>query len=162
MQVFLKTVFKVQQACMYVSAFLVGILAIAVFYDVVARYVFHAPTIWANEISIYILQFIVFFTFGLLQLEGKHLRVTFIIERLQGTSRKIMESLSTILILPYAYVLVVYGYKFTANAHQLQLASPTLLEVPLWIPYSFIFIGGILLAFGAICSVIKGWMKEVA
>ena len=160
MHVFWKTVHKIELYCVHVSAFLMGLLAIAVFYDVLARYLFNAPTIWANEISTYILQFIVFFSFGFLQLEGKHLRVTFLIERLQGSARKRLEVLSAILILPYALVLVVYGYKFTVHAYQLKLASPTLLAVPLWIPYSFILVGGVLLALAAVCSVIKEWGRR--
>lgn len=160
MHFFMKAVYKVQKYCVFVSAFFVGILALAVFYDVVARYIFNAPTIWANEVSTYLLQFIVFFTIGFLQLEGKHLRVTFVIERLKGTPRRIMEALSTILIIPYALVLVVYGFKYMQNAFKLGLGSPTLLEIPLWIPYSFICMGGVLLAVATVCSVIKGWMQE--
>jgi C4-dicarboxylate transporter, DctQ subunit len=137
-----------------------AILAVSVFYDVVARYIFDSPTIWANEISIYLLQFIVFFTMGCIQMEGKQLRVTFLIERLQGTPRKILESLTSLLIVPYSLVLVVYGFKFTENAFTLGMGSPTLLEVPLWIPYSFICLGGILLALAAVCSVIHAWIPH--
>jgi TRAP-type C4-dicarboxylate transport system permease small subunit len=161
MRLFRKAVSIVQQYCVYVSAFLAGILALAVFYDVVARYLFNAPTIWANEISTYLLQFIVFFTIGFLQLEGKHLRVTFLLERLKGWPRKIMDALSAFLIIPYALVLVVYGYKFASNAFKLGLGSPTLLEIPLWIPYSFIFIGGALLVIASVCSVLQIWTQDI-
>ncbi|MDQ1002654.1 C4-dicarboxylate transporter DctQ subunit [Neobacillus niacini] len=160
MHLFLKTIYKIQHACVYVSSFFMAILAVSVFYDVVARYIFDSPTIWANEISIYLLQFIVFFTMGCIQMEGKQLRVTFLIERLQGIPRKILEALTSLLILPYAIVLVVYGFKFTENAFTLGMGSPTLLEVPLWIPYSFICLGGILLAVAAVCSVIKAWIPQ--
>ncbi|MBS4211710.1 MULTISPECIES: TRAP transporter small permease [Neobacillus] len=160
MHFFLKMIYKVQHTCVYISASLMAILAISIFYDVVARYIFNSPTIWANEVSTYILQFIVFFTMGCIQMEGKQLRVTFLIERLKGTPRKILEAFSAFLILPYSIVLVVYGYQYTKNAFRLGMGSPTLLEIPLWIPYSFICIGGVLLVIAAVCSVIQAWMPE--
>lgn len=160
MRLFLKATYKIHHVFVYISALFMAVLAVSVFYDVVARYVFNSPTIWANEISTYLLQFIVFFTMGFMQMKGGHLRVTFLVERLHGTMSKALETFVNFLILPYAFVLVVYGYKFTENAYKLGMGSPTLLEIPLWIPYSFIFLGGFLLALGSVCSAIKIWMPE--
>ncbi|MFD1037330.1 TRAP transporter small permease [Virgibacillus byunsanensis] len=146
---------KFEKVFLNISGILLAILALSVFYEVVSRYVFNNPTIWANEISIYLMQFIVFFTMGILLIEGKHIRVTFLIERLTGNARKAFEIIIVLLIFIFALVLIIYGYQFTGNAISHGMSSPTLLEIPLWIPYSFIPIGGFLLALATTCSIIK-------
>lgn len=91
---------------------------------------------------------------GQLLIEKKHVRVTFLVERLKGLNRKLLEIFTTFLTLPYSVILVIYGFKFTENVFRVGAKSPTLLAVPLWIPYSFIMCAGILLALAAISSII--------
>lgn len=50
----------INRYCMYVAAFLMAVLAFSVFYEIISRYIFNTPTIWTNEISSYMLQFIAF------------------------------------------------------------------------------------------------------
>lgn len=156
-----RIIFNIQQYCVCVSAILMGSMAIAVFYDVVARYVFNSPTIWANEVATYFMQFIVFFTMGFLHLGRKHLRVTFFIERMEGSTRKVIETITDVLIIPYALVLCIYGYNLAEHAFVLGMTSPSLLAVPLWLPYSFIAAGGILLIFATIFSIIHIWNPQL-
>jgi TRAP-type C4-dicarboxylate transport system permease small subunit len=132
-----------------------AILTFSVFYEIISRYIFDAPTIWTSELSSYMLQFIAFFSMGILLIEKRHIRVTFLIEKLTGTKRKILELFTTFLTIPYSIILVIYGFKFTENAFRIGSKSPTLLATPLWIPYSFIMICGILLIMAAISSMIS-------
>lgn len=144
----------IQHLCLWLASLVLGALPIITVYDVMMRYLFHAPTIWANEISLYLLQFLVFFSLGALVLDGSHVRVTFWIERLTGAKRVAAELLTTALILPYAAALVWYGGLFTDNAYTREMLSPTLLEIPLWIPYGLIPAGGALLALGALTKIL--------
>lgn len=132
-----------------------GFLVIIVFYEVVARYGFRSPTIWTTEISSYILQFIVFFSMGYLLIEDEHLKVTFFLDKLKGTANKILRVINVVLVFPYATILLIYGWKITSSSYERGSVSPTLLSVPLWIPYSFICIGGGLLIIGGIGSILK-------
>lgn len=144
----------IQDLCLWVSAAALAVLPIIVVYDVVMRYLFHAPTIWASEISLYLLQFLVYFSLGALVVHSGHVRVSFWIENLVGLGRYWGEILTTALILPYAGVLIWYGGVFAGNAHARGMLSPTLLEIPLWIPYGLIPAGGVLLALGAITKIL--------
>lgn len=96
---------------------------------------------------------------GLLLIEKRHIRVTFLIEKLTGTKRKVLEVFTIFLTIPYSIILVIYGFNFTENVFRLGSTSPTLLATPLWIPYSFIMICGILLVLAAISSMVTA-MKE--
>lgn len=154
MNFFVKIVNGINRVCIYISAFFMASIAFAVFYEIIARYIFDSPTIWSNELSSYMLQFIAFFTMGILLVEKRHVRVTFLIENLTGWKRKALELFTVFLTIPYSVILVIYGFNFTENAFRLGSKSPTLLAVPLWIPYSFIMICGVLLILSAISRMI--------
>ncbi|MDI2587564.1 TRAP transporter small permease [Psychrobacillus sp. NEAU-3TGS] len=151
----LKGIEYVQKTIVYLLAILIALLAIIVFYEVVSRYGFRSPTIWTNEISSYILQFIVFFSMGYLLIEDEHLKVTFFLDKLKGKANKVLRIINVLLVIPYAAILLIYGWNITASSFERGSVSPTLLSVPLWIPYSFICIGGGLLILAGIGNVLK-------
>ncbi|MEI4768767.1 TRAP transporter small permease [Psychrobacillus sp. FJAT-51614] len=151
----MKSIDYIQKTIVFLLAILMGFLAIIVFYEVISRYGFKSPTIWTNEISSYTLQFIVFFSMGYLLIEDEHLKVTFFLDKLKGKANKILRIINVMLVIPYATILLIYGWNITASSYDRGSVSPTLLSVPLWIPYSFICIGGGLLILGGIGSVIK-------
>jgi len=153
--VFYKVVYGLQKFFLYLCGIFLGLLALVTFYEVVARYIFNAPTIWANDVSTVMLRFIVFFSMGVLLIEGRHIRITFLADRLKGVAQKAVNILTMLCILPYAYVMVEYGIKLTQNAIKMKMLSPGLLGVPLWIPYMFIPICGVLLALAVVCTVFK-------
>lgn len=154
MNYIVKFINGINRFCIYIAAVLMAFLAFSVFYEIIARYIFDSPTVWTNELSSYMLQFIAFFTMGILLIEKKHIRVTFLIESLKGTKRKILELFTVFLTIPYSIILVIYGFNFTENAFRLGSKSPTLLATPLWIPYSFVMFCGILLVLAAISRMI--------
>ncbi len=159
MRPILSTVSAIQVAVLYAAAAALAALPAITFYDVLVRYVFHTPTIWATEISIYLLQFLVFMTPGAMLLDGNHLRVTFWIESRIGLTRRVTECIAALTILPYAGVLTWFGAAYTIRAFERGMLSPTLLQVPLWMVYVIVPAGGALLVlavaqrcYGIICS----------
>jgi TRAP-type C4-dicarboxylate transport system permease small subunit len=143
-----ETLKLVQNAVMALSALALLALPLITAYDVTLRYVFHAPTIWATEISIYLLQFAVFMTPGALLANGDHLRVTFWIENRTGMVRRWAEVAVALAVLPYAAALIWFGTSYAQRAFDRGMLSPTLLQVPLWIVYALIPLGGVLLVLG--------------
>lgn len=154
MKILINSIEFVNKIFVYLSAALMGLLSLIVFYEVCARYIFDSPTIWVNEISTYILQFIVFFTMGYLLIKDGHLKVTFFVDRLKGKASKVLRIVNNFLVIPYASTLLIYGWIVTSSAYERSSVSPTLLAIPMWIPSSFIFLGGGLLILGSICSIL--------
>lgn len=154
-----KALSAVQRVVLLMSAAALFALPLITAYDVAMRYLLHAPTIWSTEISMYLLQFIVFLTPGALLVDGDHLRVTFWIESRTGLSRRITETVTALLVLPYAGILLWFGWKYAERAFDREMLSPTLLEVPLWIVYAMIPVGAILLILGIIlkCMNLMGY-----
>jgi len=126
-----------------------GVLPLIVFYDVAARYVFNAPTIWATEISIYLLQLLVFLPMGLLTSQNEHIRSTLLVDRLPPRARGVLYRVSLVLIALLAACIAWLGWKLTAHSWQQSQVSATLLAVPLWLPHALIPLGGLLLLISA-------------
>lgn len=129
-----------------------GILPLIVFYDVTARYVFNAPTIWATEVSVYILQFLVFLPMGWLTSRNAHIRSTLLVDRLPPHARGVLYRVSLVLIAMLAACIAWLGWKLTAHSWSQGQVSATLLAVPLWLPHALIPLGGLLLLVSSVSS----------
>lgn len=132
-----------------------GILPLIIFYDVAARFLFNAPTIWANEIAIYLQQLLVFLPMGLLLSEHAHIRSTLLIDRMSESKQQILFLFSLVMIIVLAAAVTRLGWNMMAHAWKYRQVSPTLLAVPLWIPHSLIPLGGFLLLVNAVALLIK-------
>jgi len=133
-----------------VGALAFGVLPVIVTYDVIARYVFNAPTLWANEIAVYLVQAIVFLPMGLLVTDNTHVRVTLLMDRLSPAMQARLHRFSLVMIALFATFIVWLGWAYTAHAWKQGQLSPTLLAVPLWIPNALIPLGGLLLLVSAL------------
>ena len=133
-----------------VGALAFGVLPVIVTYDVIARYVFNAPTLWANEIAVYLVQAIVFLPMGLLVIDNSHVRVTLLTDRLSPWMQARLHRFSLVMTAVFATVIVWLGWAYTAHAWKQGQLSPTLLAVPLWIPNALIPLGGLLLLISAL------------
>lgn len=127
-----------------------GMLPVIVVYDVMARYLFNAPTLWANEIAVYLVQIIVFLPMGLLVTDNSHVRATLLTDRLSPWTQARLHRFSLVVVTVFATVIVWLGWTYTAHAWKQGQLSPTLLAVPLWIPNALIPLGGLLLLVSAL------------
>lgn len=86
------------------------LIVIAMFYEVVARYVFTAPTLWANELSLWIASF-VFLLAGLYAMQQRsHIRIYVIYDLMPRWMRKTADVISVLLIAGFTFTLIWGGY----------------------------------------------------
>lgn len=91
---------------------MIGILLIVVvmFYEVVARYVFEAPTLWANELSLWIAA-IVFLLAGQYAMQQRsHIRIYVIYDIMPRWMQKTADVISAGLIVGFTFALVWGGW----------------------------------------------------
>jgi len=91
---------------------MIGIVCIVVvmFYEVVARYAFEKPTLWANELSLWIAGF-VFLLAGLYAMQQRsHIRIYIIYDIMPLWARKAADVISVALIWAFFLCLVWGGY----------------------------------------------------
>ena len=89
-----------------VTMLLIVILVCVMFYEVVVRYVFEAPTLWANELSLWIAGF-VFLLAGLYAMQQRcHIRIYLLYDTFPRWLQNICDVISTALIVIFAAAMV--------------------------------------------------------
>lgn len=123
-------------------------LAVTVFYDVIARYVFRAPTFWGYETSwmLYSASFLLGLGYALR--EGAHVRVDVLLNRFSPRLKASIELffLVTVFFL-FCGVVTWYGIDYAACAWKLKegshltLWAPPIYPVKTLIPLCFLVLG---------------------
>ena len=89
------------RACMLLVALTVAVM----FYEVVLRYIFERPTLWANELSLWMAGF-VFALSGVYTMQQRsHIAITIVHEAVPVWLRRIFDTVSTLLIVAFAVCL---------------------------------------------------------
>jgi TRAP-type C4-dicarboxylate transport system permease small subunit len=125
---------------------LLGLL-ILVFHEVVVRYAFNSPTLFSVEISEYLLVFVAFISAGWVLKEDRHVRMLAVINLLPEKARLCADILTSFGVMIFCGILAWKGGQTTIMAYTGDYHSSSLLNFPLWIPYSLIPLGAIILGF---------------
>lgn len=93
-----------------VTMMLVVLLTSVMIYEVVLRYVFEAPTLWANELSLWLAGFI-FLCAGLYAMQQRsHIRIFLLYDICPRWLQRTFDCISTLLIVVFAFFLIYGGY----------------------------------------------------
>ncbi|MEM6408554.1 MAG: TRAP transporter small permease [Pseudomonadota bacterium] len=93
-----------------VTMMLVVVLCCVMIYEVILRYVFEAPTLWANELSLWLAGF-VFLCAGLYAMQQRsHIRIYLLYDILPRWLQRTCDVISTALIVTFAFFLFYGGY----------------------------------------------------
>src|SRR5919106_4074626 len=93
-----------------VTMFLVAVIVAAIAYEVVARYFFRAPTLWANELSLFLGGMSYLFA-GLFAMQQRaHIRVTALYDHVSPTTRRMVDAIALICVLVFSLGVVVGGF----------------------------------------------------
>ncbi len=93
-----------------VTMMLVVLLLSVMLYEVFVRYVLEAPTLWANELSLWLAGY-VFLGAGLYAMQQRsHIRIFLLYDVCPRWLQRVFDSVSTLLIVIFAFALVYGGY----------------------------------------------------
>jgi len=101
-------------------------------YEVTARYVFNAPTVWGMELAV--LLFGPYFLLGgpyLLHLRG-HVALDLVHQRLSPAWRRRLDLLNYPVIVAFCAILLVYSVPVAFNAFELRETSFSAWNPPIW------------------------------
>ena len=94
-----------------VTMVMVALLLTVMLYEVVLRYVFERPTLWANELSLWIAGF-VFLLAGLYAMQQRsHIRIFIVYDMFPRGVQRLCDTVSTMLIALFAFGLIWGGYR---------------------------------------------------
>ena len=129
---------------MVVPRFLVAaliLLSIAInFANVIGRYVFFSPIVWAEEAMVFIMIWCVFIGAVLVTWDGRHLRMDLLAAVIPSPWREAVNAIAAIAFLLIAGLVVTQSWQAVALFARLGQKSTTA-GVPMIIPHSALLIG---------------------
>lgn len=138
---------------------LIALLILTV-YSSVSRYFFRSPSVYATEISLYLVLVSTWLAAGYIHQCGRHVSVEVFSNSFGKTLAFVSRLVSSLSIILFCLVLVWAGYHVAETALMRGYKSATMLRFPLWITYSLIPIGGALLGLTAIKCFISPGKEE--
>lgn len=130
-----------------ISGLGVLVMGIILTYEVVCRYFFNSPTIWAQETATYLYMWTMLAAASYTLQEGKHVAVDLVLERMPPRVRSMLEVATSAIGVAFCAIVSVQAYEMIAATVRFGKVSATPLRVPLWIPQSALLMGFILLTF---------------
>lgn len=99
-----------------------ALVVFVMFYEVVSRYVFSRPTLWANELSLWIAAFVFLFAGQYAMQQRSHIRIYVIYDIMPRWMQKAADVMSVFLIVVFTFALVWGNY---ADAQRRMLRMET-------------------------------------
>ena len=124
-------------------------------WEVSARYLFNAPTVWAAELSQLAMAAGVFFALGDLQRRRRHITVHLLRDRLGPSARKIADGAALAAVAAFSAAVVFHGVKIPWNSFSSGSTSGTILNLPKWWGETAMPIGFFLLFIQSLAELIR-------
>ena len=102
----------ISRIAMWLSATIVAVMM----FEVISRYVFEAPTLWANESSLWMAGFLYLFAGLYAMRERGHIRVTVVYNSLSRKGQLVLDAVGTLVVVLFAVALVVGGWDIAWKA----------------------------------------------
>lgn len=144
-----------------VTMLLIVMLVSVMFYEVIVRYVFEKPTLWANELSLWMAGF-VFLLSGLYAMQQRsHIRIYLLYDILPRPVQRICDTVSVILIFIFAIAMLWGGYGEAVAKILRWETFGTAFDPPIPATLKPAILGVILLvAIQSLANLIADWNKE--
>jgi TRAP-type C4-dicarboxylate transport system permease small subunit len=146
---------RIETAMAWIAATLLALTGVLLSYEVVARYVFNAPTIWAAETSQLCLIWSCPVALAWLLTNGKHIRVGVLTPWLPPLGRRVTEICSNLVILAFSAWTVWYGWDIFFDSFERGRTTGTMLDLPSWINEAAIPAGFALLALSSLAAILR-------
>ncbi|CUH76010.1 TRAP transporter small permease subunit [Tropicibacter naphthalenivorans] len=147
--------------CSRLAMMSIAFIVIVMFYEVVSRYVFSRPTLWANELSLWIASF-VFLLAGLYAMQQRsHIRIYVIYDMMPRWMQKAADVISVFLIWVFTFALIWGGYNDALRRMLRMETFGTAWDPPIpgTLKPALLFII-LLVAIQALSNLIADWNKE--
>lgn len=128
-------------------------MVLIVFMQVVLRW-FDAATVWAEELSRYIMLYQVWVGASYAVREDAHIRITALIGKLSGHKRVVSETVVLALWLIFSLWLTVEGISLVKEIAVMGQVSSAM-RIPMTIPYASVPVGGALMSFRLVQKLIR-------
>ncbi len=140
-----------------VAAVLFALAGVMLSYEVVARYFFSSPTIWAAELSQLCLIWGSFLGMSWLLAEQRHIRVDAVAFLLPERLRRCLDAFAMVVVALFAVIVAVWGFDIFFDSFSRGRTTGSLLNLPSWIAELSIPVGFMLLFAQALIETLRAW-----
>ena len=126
----------------YLIGILLGMATLLCFIEVVRRAVFNSPTQWAEELIRYIIIFAVFIGVSSVTKKSEHIKMSVIIDLFSEKKRRIIDIITASIGMVFSVTILISGIILVADAKSSETLSEFGLNIPIYIPYLALPIGG--------------------
>ena len=146
--------------CALLAGGLIVVVCAVTFYEVVARYVFNAPTTWSLDISSYAMFWACFLGGAYTLREGGHVAVDVIVRRL-GEARQRWIAVAVYSLVTLFFAVVSWrGAVACLEAYEFGELTMSVLRFPLYLPLSAIPVGSALLTGQSLVTTVEAWQNQ--
>lgn len=113
---------------------------------------------WTDEISRYLFVYVVFLGSGLAMIEGKHIRLDFLLDKFSPKVRVVVDTFNDIVTMLFCFVMISGGYTLvqkTGNQAVATLRKYFIMPMSWW--NSAILVCGVIMFISVAVSMIKEW-----
>ena len=125
---------------------LLGAATLLCFVEVVRRAVFASPTQWAEELIRYIIIFAVFIGISSVTKKNEHIRMSMVINLFSEKKRRIIDIITASIGMVFSATVLISGIMLVADAKSSETLSEFGLNIPIYIPYLALPVGGALMS----------------
>lgn len=117
----------------YMSGF--GILALGaiLFYEVIVRYFFNSPTVWAQEVAVYIFMWSMLTGASYTLMLGKHVRIDLLFDHFPPKVQLVFDILTSVAGIVFCSIVTYQAYGMISSSFKYAKTSATMLRVPMWL-----------------------------
>lgn len=146
---------RLSGACGVLGIAMIVFVMCALTYEAVARYFFHAPTHWTQDISVTLQIWFGYLAMALVLRDRKMIRITAILAIAPRWMKTAFEALALLIILAFSIIAIAKGYSVLADSIRLGRREPTVLALPNWISELPVVIGFALLALQSLAEMLR-------
>lgn len=128
-----------------IAAYLFFSIGLIIAYEVGARYLFNMPTIWVEEVSRLLQLWGCYLAMAWILKNRKMIRITIVLERLNGLYAKLAELTSITIIAVFSLISIYYGSLITLDSIELNRHTSSMLGLPSWLFEMSVVVGFLLL-----------------
>ena len=139
----------------YAAGLGILLMGFILFYEVIARYVLDSPTVWSQEVSLYIFIWSMLASAGYTLIAGKHIAIDVVTGKMSPFMQRVCVLLSSLGGLAFSLVITWQAWEMLEKTVRYNRHSPTLLNIPLWTVHSAVLVGFGLLAVQYLCIILE-------
>lgn len=147
---------RLNAAFSYISAALILLMMLTVVYDVIARLVFRAPTLWVIDVNEYMLVYLTFVPAAWILLRDGHVKVELVVERLTPRTQRVIGIAGDVMALFYCVILAWQGWLVAWTAYEHGYRFSTALSAPQFPIFVIIPIGAAWLGVAFLLRLVTG------